>query len=684
LNEKYKNLIFILLFIFTFALIDEAKVKVRDLPEKYRKWLEEEVVYIITPKEKEVFLELQNNHERDLFIEAFWKHRDPTPGNQENEYREEHYRRIKYANRMFRGTGKPGWKTDRGKVYIILGEPKDIRIFNGTDAYYPAEMWHYQNLEGYGLPQAFHLLFYQKGRIGDYILYHPAMDGPWNLMSNYKGDPGDYLKAFETLYVIEPELSQASISLIPGESVMHFPSMASSLLLNNIDIAAQKRVRDKYAEEFMRYKDIIEVEYSTNYIDSDSLTRIIQDQSGINFIHYSIELSNISLSKFENSIYTNLEFNGIVTDKNGKTIFQFEKSVPLKFTEEQYKKMRHRPFNFCDRFPLLPGDYKFSLIVKNSVSKEFTSFEKDISISEDTSSPLISPLILGFNTLRRLASERINNAFVVRGIQLYCQPGNKFIPKDKLYVFFQIIDIPEELKEKGSLKYIFYKEEEEVFSAIHSLKDYSDSTNFLEEFSLEKFLPGYYKIKVFFLDERNHEIISAKENFEISPVTYLPRPWFHSKSFMESGEPEIFYIIGRQFINKEDYENARIWLEKAYQQKPTYFDYAFYLAQANFYLKKYKDVLKILEPFSGKSQKKYELYYLLAKSYQALSEFDKAIHYFDAAISNFGLNINLLNSIGECYYQLGNIKKAIATWEKSLEVDPKQEKIKELVRSLKK
>ena len=103
------------------------------LPESYRKWLDEDVVYIISTVEREVFLKLQTDRERDLFIEAFWKQRDPTPGSDENEFKTEHFRRVAFANRYFgRDAPRPGWQTDRGRFYIILGEPNDIQRFGGS------------------------------------------------------------------------------------------------------------------------------------------------------------------------------------------------------------------------------------------------------------------------------------------------------------------------------------------------------------------------------------------------------------------------------------------------------------------------------------------------------------------------------------------------------------------------
>ncbi|HNS06063.1 MAG TPA: GWxTD domain-containing protein, partial [Candidatus Saccharicenans sp.] len=127
-----------------------------DVPERYRKWLEEEVVYLITPREKEVFLQLQTDREREIFIEAFWKQRDPTPETPRNEFREEHYRRLNYANQYLgRGTGKPGWQTDQGRIYIILGPPNNIEKYEDIDGVYPTQVWFYYGDPQFNLPPAF-------------------------------------------------------------------------------------------------------------------------------------------------------------------------------------------------------------------------------------------------------------------------------------------------------------------------------------------------------------------------------------------------------------------------------------------------------------------------------------------------------------------------------------------------
>jgi GWxTD domain-containing protein len=128
----------------------------------YKKWVDEDVHWIITDQELKTFKSLSNDEERDSFIEAFWQRRNPNPDSPENEFREEHYRRIEYANEHF-PAGKPGWRTDRGHIYIAFGPPDSIEAHpsggvyerpidegGGETSTYPFETWHYRYLEGIG------------------------------------------------------------------------------------------------------------------------------------------------------------------------------------------------------------------------------------------------------------------------------------------------------------------------------------------------------------------------------------------------------------------------------------------------------------------------------------------------------------------------------------------------------
>lgn len=665
--------------------LPQTPVKIKDLPEKYKHWIEEEVFYIITDMEKEVFLQLQTDTERDFYIEAFWRQRDPTVGTELNEVKEEHYRRLNHANRRFRGSGRPGWKTDRGKVYILLGEPKDVRVYRGSDIYFPAEAWYYQGIRLPGLPAAFQLLFYQKGRVGDYIIYNPGMEGPSALITSFMDDPTDYMNAYYTLQNVDPMLAETSISLIPGETLRNYPSMASMQLLANLDGSVRRSIEDKYAKKFLDYKDIIEVDYSVNYIDSGAQLKIIKDDSGIAFVHFSLEPSSISMGSYEDRVYSRLEFNGLVRDREGRAVYQFENVVPLNFTEEQYGRMRQRPFNFTDVFPLVSGDFSFSFLVKNTVSKEFTSFEANIQIPEESDMFTMTPLLLGFNAVRPESGQKRVKPFVVSdNVQLYSQPRYSFIPQDNLYVFFQVWSLPAELGSSGTLTYTFMREDVEAHSVTHPLSKYGSAQDYLEVFPLAAFPPGYYQLRVVLKDGSGREILSQKEMFELVSLASLPRPWVMALKRTLEEPHSIHHILGVQRLNQEDYESAEAWLEKAFRAAPSNPDYAISFATVMYQLKRYPEALELIEPYRERIKDNYELTKLLGKTYQALSRLDDALVIFNQAVNEFGVNTELLNSLGECYIQTGNAQEALLALEKSLEIDPGQEHIQELVRSLKK
>jgi GWxTD domain-containing protein len=135
------------------ALVAQAPPKqppTAPLANPYRKWLNEDVAYIITDEERGAFNKLTTDDERENFIEQFWLRRDPTPGTPENEFKEEHYRRIAYANERFSETlNLPGWKSDRGRIYIQYGPPDEI-IAGQAPARYPVQQWRYRFIEGVG------------------------------------------------------------------------------------------------------------------------------------------------------------------------------------------------------------------------------------------------------------------------------------------------------------------------------------------------------------------------------------------------------------------------------------------------------------------------------------------------------------------------------------------------------
>src|SRR5215469_4191350 len=141
---------------------ENAKSLKHELRGEYRKWLDEDVRWIITDDERKAFMQLSNDEERDKFIEAFWDRRNPNPDSEDNEFKDEHYRRIEYANEHY-AAGIPGWMTDRGRIYIVFGPPDEIESHPSGGSYerpmeegggetstYPFEDWRYRHIDNIG------------------------------------------------------------------------------------------------------------------------------------------------------------------------------------------------------------------------------------------------------------------------------------------------------------------------------------------------------------------------------------------------------------------------------------------------------------------------------------------------------------------------------------------------------
>lgn len=661
-----------------------SKKEPKDLPEQYRKWLEEEAIYIIRPKEKDIFLQLETDKEREIFIDAFWKQRDPTPGTPENEFKNEHYRRFNHANKFFgRETTRPGWMTDRGRIYIILGDPIDIDRYEGAEEHYPMEVWFYQGDTKLGLPSFFNVAFFKRRGVGEYILYSPVQDGPQNLLKNYYGDPTDYEAAYEKLYEYDPVLALVSVTLIPSERpLVGHPSLASEIMISNVISMPQKKVDDVYAEKLLRYKDTVEVEYTANYIGSDALVDVIQDSSGIFFVHFSVDPETLSIGSIEDKYYSHFELNALVTDSEGRTVFQYQKTYPLNFSQDQLQDIKLKSYSIQDMFPLIPGHYKLSVLLKNTVSKEFTSFETDIIIPAPESL-IMTPLLLSYDVEEMPGQRKYLKPFGIERFQFFCQPKKTFVQKEELTVFFQILGLSQKLKDSGSIKYTIFDENQEVMTETVMIRDNLQRPNYIQRFPLQSFRPGYYTIKASLFDNEGKEILQEKADFSVSSVEGIARPWVISKALPVLHSIEYSFLLGNQLLNKGQVQEAKATMEGVYRQNPQSLKYAYGFSRVLFLLEEFRQVKSVLKPFSGYPQENYEFLSLLGKSSQSLQEYEEAIRYYKQYLNQIGTNLNILNAVGECYFLLGNNAEALIAWEKSLEIEPNQTKIKEKVSAIK-
>jgi GWxTD domain-containing protein len=687
MSPRYRLTSFLLLTGLCLASISGQKKLETRLPEQYRLWLEEEVVYIITPKERDVFRKLETDKERDIFIEAFWKHRDPTPGTPQNEFKDEHYKRTKYANEYFsRGTPRPGWMTDQGRIHIILGPPKNIEDHSSINGVYPVQIWSYDGDPAYGLPTGFNIIFFKKRGMGEYVLYSPVDDGPDSLIAdwgtNLTADVMDEQAAYRQLANLAPNLAYQTISLIPGERPMSGAvSLASARLLGNVFSYPQKKVEDTYAEALLKYKDVIEVDYSANYIASDSSLYVIKDETGHFMVHYSIEPKKISVSSYGDKFSTNYELDGRISDTNGNTIFQYMKEFPLSFSGPEIQDLGAKTLAIQDLFPLVPGTYKFDLLLKNTVSKEFTTFEGTITIPEEGALPAITPLVLGYRLEKSASPSAEFIPFRINDGQLLTPARKTFTQKENLVIFFQVLGLPPELRSAGQLKYDLLRKDAPFLSLTKKIGGYQNAPDFLEVFPLQEFPPDYYKIRVSVLDSRGAEFLAQDEDFEITAAPSIGRPLVVSKIMPASGAEEYDYEVGLQLLNLKRYKDALVFLEKAYAKNPAQARFALGLSQCLFIEGQYQRIKDILSPLREEKATDLILYFL-GKSVHSLGQLDEAITDYSDYLSRFGLNLEILNLLGTAHYQKGNAAEALRAWKRSLEINPKQENIKKLVQSI--
>ena len=558
-----------------------------------------------------------------------------------------------------------------------------IERYESDSEIYPTIIWFYQGLVEYGLPNSFNVVFFKRSGIGEYELYSPIRFGPQYLLNNYTGDPMDYKLAFRQLLNIEPSVANISLTLIPGEAQYQLsPSIASEILISQmIPTAPYEKVKDAYAEKLLKYKDFIQVDYSTKYIDSDAMVRVIQDRSGLFFVHYLIEPSKFSIERVEDNYYCNFDINGKVSDLNGKTIYQFDRKVPIRLDQSQLESISAKLFSFQDLFPLVPGNYSFDVLMRNTVSKEFTSFEVNLFIPKP-GELVMSDLTLANRIIEGSKYSGKNKPLLINDTQLVPSPRNDFAKNETLYLYFQIYGLTEELAKQGSLEYSLFKDEEKIHTFTKKASDYTGSNNFLEEISLAEYPPSLYKIRVGLLDQNNKEILYSQGHFYISPQPNLPRPWVLSFPLPSSEDPMYANIMGLQYKNNGDRQKARHLLEEAYRKDPLSAKYGLDLAQLLVEEKEFLMAKEIAMPFL-KEQEKHEFLLVLGQASQALGEYGEAVAYFKDFLTRFGTNLQVLNAVGECYYRLNDMEEALIAWEKSLEIEPNQVDLKKRVDSIK-
>ena len=342
----------------------------QELKGAYNTWLNQDVAYIISDEERKAFKNLSNDEERDSFIEQFWLRRNPNPDSPDNEFREEHYRRIAYANEHY-AAGKPGWKTDRGHIYISFGAPDSIDSHPSGGAYerpmdegggetstFPFEVWHYRYLEGVG--DNLDIEFVDTCMCGD---YHFTIDrGEKDALSHV---PGMGLTQWE-------EMGQAKkADRFKGgfESLGTGPlgNSQASKQFDRIETAAKL-----FAPPPVKFKDLDNFISEHKLINGpifpfDVRTDFVKVTDNTVLIPITVQIKNRDVTFVTKDGVARGVVNilGKVTTIMHKTVQTFEDTVEIEQPAELLEKSLDRQSVYWKAVPLPPGLYRLDIAIKD-------------------------------------------------------------------------------------------------------------------------------------------------------------------------------------------------------------------------------------------------------------------------------------------------------------------------------
>jgi len=359
------------------------------LPEKYKKWLDEEVPFIISENERSVFKSLRTDEERENFIKTFWKRRDPTPDTPVNEFREEHYRRVAYTDKNF-FEGRAGWRTDRGRVYIMFGPPDFFETNPGgasgflfkeaSTAEFPSEVWTYRNIVGeHANIGRVDLVFVNYYNAGSYQL--TSSPGLANALRNiavgarftgygdtgWSPDSGRAPTAGDLLGRIQQAYEQ--------------PLQQLTLLAELTKSRGQVLEAVERSERLRKLKGVVETKESLSSLSFYSKENYFMGSGGLTYVPVSIEVAakDLSFNKVAD------KYNGRVTFfievKDEKSIlFQGSDRLEMNLREETYSRRPTDYYQYVQSLRLKPGEYFLHIVVWDEINGNVGYVDKKITV----------------------------------------------------------------------------------------------------------------------------------------------------------------------------------------------------------------------------------------------------------------------------------------------------------------
>lgn len=670
------------------AVSDE---RIERLPERLRTWLEDEVVYIISEREKEFFLELEAMEERDAFVAAFWRRRDPDPLSEINEFREEHYRRIDYANRRLGGEAAfPGWKTDRGRMYIILGEPRDRSSFWNVGGIYPAEVWFYDGDRRAGLPPLY-LLFFQPGSAGALRLYNHFIDRPQSLIPSLGVLADDLPEAYVRLQEISPELANAAMSMRADQGGYSFSTgieagaLDSGQVLANIYESPYRRLDTSYIDAARSARGVVEAEYLFNYMPSSVAAHVLPGPGGESLVHFSIEIDpqHLTLTQEENRFYTAFEIHAEASSGGEEVAHILSKVEYLQLGPPELQRVGRLPFAYRSLFPLAAGDYRLRIVLKNRARSDYTSFDGGLEVPEwRNGEPFLGEPVLLYNAdATGPEPGRGHRSYAVPGLELHPNAKRVYAIGEPLRVHVPVRGAPDGY---GLRLRIFAEGDNDapLRSETTSLPEYR-TRPVLEIRDLSESVGGRYRLRIDLVRPSGDIAASRFSDFDVSPLQAVPRPWAMYGTNDFADEASVLAALGSQYDQKGDRQRAMDLLGRALELRPDLTEARAPLARIHLERGDASAAINLLEPRYREDSESHDAALVLGEAYQRVGDPARAVRFLEQAMRLRGVDPHLLNLLASCEAELGNVPGAIGYLERSLELAPDQDDVREHLQRLK-
>jgi GWxTD domain-containing protein len=534
--KKIRNIIFVSILTalpvsFAFAQKPQPSIdpseKVRnvkpELKKAYKDWLEKDVAYIITSEERRAFKQLQTDEERENFIENFWRRRDPDPDTEENEYREEYYERIAYANEHF-SSGIPGWKTDRGRIYISFGKPDEKETHptgggydrpsyegGGSTTTYPFEVWFYRHLDGVG--DGVEIEFVDPTGSGEYRIARNADE-----KDALKTIPGAGLTLSEQLGLTQKSDRIGGGGMGPG--TYQREQDAPFRRLETIT-ALQKPPQVKFNDLQAALTDSALID--NNPLDFGMRVDFFRQSDDRVMVTFTVQAENRELVFKEVGGVPTARMNifGRITSVSNKRTGIFEDTVTADSTAEDLAQVKDRKSVYQKGYVLMPGTYKVDVVVRDVESGNRGIISKGFTVPKYEPSKLnVSTLILA-SRLYTTTDRDIGGQFVIGDKKVIPNLSGIYKRGQEVGVYMQVYNTGIDqttLRPAVDVEYVLSKGGKEL---LRQPEDWSGLSDSGQRLTLARLLPtaqldaGEYELKIRIKDRVTGQMQEPSEKFTI-------------------------------------------------------------------------------------------------------------------------------------------------------------------------